>query len=165
MTLPVLPMPSIRPVPIPVKGLPFWKKGWALLTAVRRFEVTETWFFIMPDGQVIIIPRGFIFDGASTPKFMWGILDPVGILLIQGLVHDYGYRHDYLWAFDKNRVMYKLHLGAGRLFWDDMFLKIGLDLYDMQVTGYLSYAMLRLFGWIAWNKNRDCQHPDIIIDY
>ncbi len=112
-----------------------------------------------------MIPRGFIFDGASTPKFLWGLLDPVGILLIQGLIHDFGYRYDYLWAFDENRQLYKLYLHAGRKFWDDMFLDVGNDLLDMQVTGYLSWGALRSFGWIAWDKNRKLSSEDICILY
>lgn len=165
MIAPVLPMPSLRPIPIVTKGLSWWAKFWVLLTAVRQFEVTDNWFFIMPDGTIIMIPRGFIFDGASTPKFLWGLLDPVGILLIQGLIHDFGYRYDYLWAFDENRQLYKLYLHAGRKFWDDMFLDVGNDLLDMQVTGYLSWGALRSFGWIAWDKNRKLNSEDICILY
>lgn len=165
MTTPVLPMPSLRPIPIVTRGLSFWCKAWVLLTAVRRWELTDNWFFILPNGQVIMIPRGFIMDGVSAPKFLWGLLDPVGILLIQGIIHDHGYRYDYLWAFDKDRNLYKLHLGAGRKFWDDLFLDVGNDLLDMQVTGYLSWAALRSLGWIAWNKNRKLADADIVIYY
>ena len=162
---PVLPMPILRPLPIITKGLSWWMKIWVLIVSVRKWELVETWYFILPNGQVIIIPRGFIFDGASTPKFLWGILDPVGVLLIQGLIHDFGYRHDYLWAFDENRQLYKLHLNAGREFWDGLFLDVGMDLLDMQVTGYLSWLALRAFGWFAWNKNRKLNCEDIVISY
>lgn len=162
---PVLPMPSLRPIPIVTKGLPYWKKIWVLLTAVRKWEVTENWLFKLPNGKYILIPRGFIFDGASTPKFLWGILDPVGVLLIQGLIHDHGYRFNYLWALDENRNLCKMYEGAGREFWDDLFLEIGNDLLDMQVTGWVSWAMLRSFGWLAWERNRELAQADIVIYY
>lgn len=158
-------MPILRPIPIVTRGLPFWRKVWVLLTAQRQWELVDNWVFMLPCGVYIIIPKGFIMDGASTPKFMWGILDPTGILLLQGIVHDYGYRFDYLWAYDNDRQLYKLYGGRGRKFWDDLFLAIGRDVVDLQVTGYLSYGMLRLLGWIAWNKNRKLNQADIIIYY
>lgn len=165
LEVPVLPMPLLRPVPISTKGLGFFARLWVLITAVRKWEVAENYFFVMPDGQLVMIPKGFIFDGASTPKFLWGLLDPTGVLLIQGLIHDFGYRYDYLWAFNEKRQLYKLHLGGCREFWDQLFLDIGNDLYDLQVTGYLSWLMLRIFGWLAWKKNRELNDPDIIISY
>lgn len=163
--LPLLSMPVLRPLPIITKGLSWPRQLWVLLTAVRRYELAETWFFVLPNGQVIIIPRGFIFDGASTPKFLWGLLDPTGILLIQGLVHDFGYRYDYLWAFDEERKLVKLYEGGGRKFWDSLFQEIGRDLVGMHVTGKLSYWALRCFGNSAWKENRKLNESDIVVSY
>jgi hypothetical protein len=101
-------------------------------------------------------------DGASTPKFMWGLLDPVGILLIQGIIHDYGYRYDYVWAINNENVLYKYHEKQGREFWDKLFLEIGLYVNEMQVTGYLSWLMLRLFGGKAWEENRIRNAPELL---
>ena len=56
----------------------------------RDFEYT------LPDGREIVIPEGFVFDGASVPRLLWGLLSPTGLLLIGGLVHDFGYRFDLL---------------------------------------------------------------------
>ena len=45
------------------------------------------------NGKNFIIPKGFKFDGASVPKFLGQFLSPVGVLLIGGLIHDYGYKY------------------------------------------------------------------------
>ena len=122
----------------------------------------DDWVFIMPCGTPVVIPRGFIMDGASTPKFVWGLLDPVGLLLIQSIIHDYGYRYDYVWAINKKGHLYKYHERQGRKFWDKTFLDIGNHVNDMQITGYLSWLMLRLFGLIAWNDNRKLNASELL---
>lgn len=147
-------MPTLKPIPICTKGKSLLQKAWILLTCARNWEIVEDWVFIMPCGTPIVIPKGFVMDGASTPKFMWGLLDPVGILLVQGIIHDYGYRYNYLWAINPKGQQYKFHENQGRAFWDKTFLVVGLHVNEMQITGYLSWAMLRIFGWIAWNDNR-----------
>lgn len=154
-------MPILKPIPICTNGKTFCNKIWILLTCTRQWELVEDWVFIMPCGTLIVIPKGFIMDGASAPKFMWGLLDPVGILLIQGIIHDYGYRYNYLWAIDHKGNRYKYNLNKGRAFWDQTFLDIGNHINDMQVTGYLSWLMLRIFGWIAWNENRNIHSQEL----
>lgn len=155
-------MPMLKPVRICTRGKSFWQKVWILLTGVRTWEVVEDWVFIMPCGTPIVIPRGFVMDGASTPKFLWGLLDPMGILLIQGIIHDYGYRYDYLWAISRKGNLYKYHQNKGRRFWDKTFLDVGLHVNDMQVTGWLSWLMLRLFGWVAWGENRRKNEVELV---
>ena len=155
-------MPMLKPVHICTKGKSFWQKMWILLTGVRTWEVVEDWVFIMPCGTPVVIPRGFVMDGASTPKFLWGLLDPMGILLIQGIIHDYGYRYDYLWAISRKGNTYKYHQNKGRRFWDKTFLDVGLHVNDMQVTGWLSWLMLRLFGWWAWSENRRKNEAELV---
>jgi hypothetical protein len=134
-----------------------------LLTGVRRWELIDNWFYTLRDGTKIVIPRGFVFDGASTPKFVWGILDPVGVLLIQGLVHDFGYRYNYLWALPEGSTRpYKYMLGAGKKFYDNLFKEVGQDVNGMMITGWVSWVMLKLFGQRAWEANRELNDFDII---
>jgi hypothetical protein len=155
-------MPTLKPIPIDTKNKTFWQKVWILLTCVRNWELVDDWVFFMPCGTPIVIPKGFVMDGASTPRFMWGLLDPVGILLIQGIIHDYGYRYNYLWAVDRKGCRYKYHEGQGREFWDKIFLEVGLHVNEMQITGYLSWLMLRLFGGKAWEENRIRNAPELL---
>lgn len=155
-------MPILKPIPICTKGKSFFQKIWTLLTCARNWELVDDWFFIMPCGTPVVIPRGFIMDGASTPKFMWGVLDPVGLLLIQGIIHDYGYRYNYVWAINKKGDLYKYHHNQGRKFWDKTFLEVGYHVNEMRITGYLSWFMLRLFGRWAWNDNRNRNAAELL---
>lgn len=59
-------------------------------------------FYYTINGEKYVIPAGFTFDGASVPKFLASFLSPVGVLLIGGLIHDYGYKYKTLLKADKN---------------------------------------------------------------
>ena len=92
-------MPELKPVPIATKnhGFTVW------LHSVRTWELTEDWKYRLPTsctggkGVKIVIPKGFVFDGASVPRPLWAILHPSGLLLIPALVHDFAYRCGFLW--------------------------------------------------------------------
>ena len=94
-----LKMPELKPVPIATEkhGFTVW------LHSVRTWELTENWKYTLPvsctggKGVKIVIPKGFVFDGASIPRPFWAILHPSGLLLIPALVHDFAYRCGFLW--------------------------------------------------------------------
>lgn len=159
-----IPMPILKPLPIDTKGCTWWFKIWVVLTSARRYQLAADWVFVLPDGRLAVIPAGFVMDGASTPKFLWGILDPMGVLLLQGIVHDFGYRFDYLLIYDpETTTVSKQDVGAGQKHWDKLFYAIGIHLTDLKFTGICSYYMLRLFGGIAWRQNRKLHELDITV--
>ena len=157
-------MPIIKPLPIDTKGRSWWLKVWLVLTSARKYQLAADWVFVLPDNRIAVIPAGFIMDGASTPKFLWGILDPMGVLLLQGIVHDFGYRFDYLLIYDPaTTTITRQNIGAGQKYWDCLFYSIGIHLTDLKFTGIMSYYMLRLFGGIAWRGNRKLNESNIDI--
>lgn len=64
----------------------------------KEFELVEPFSFkwFEEDGSKykITIPKGYIFDGASVPRFCWSLtgLIPTGIHMGAALVHDYSYQ-------------------------------------------------------------------------
>ena len=80
-------MPDLKPVAIKTKGKGFWKGIVMWLLSTRNWEITKDWKYRI-NGNEYIIPAGFIFDGASIPKFLRTFFSPVGVLLMGGLVHD-----------------------------------------------------------------------------
>ncbi len=86
-------MPHMKPIPIPTKDKGFWGGIWTWLMVTRRWEITKDFHYSI-NNQDLVIPKGFIFDGASVPKFLRSWLSPMGVLLIGGLVHDYGYKYE-----------------------------------------------------------------------
>ena len=86
--------PILEPLPIKTKGFGWWKKLWIWISATRKFKVREDYTYYIPWLDVtVLIPAGFIFDGASIPRMFWPLLSPTGILFIPGLLHDYGYKY------------------------------------------------------------------------
>ena len=94
-------MPHMKPVPMETKSKGFFGGIVLWLFTTRKWCITEDWkFSLQMDGQKTVtsylIPKGFIFDGASVPKPMRSWLSPMGILLSGGLVHDYVYKFETL---------------------------------------------------------------------
>jgi len=147
-------MPKLEPIPIETKGKSFLTRIWALLTVVRRWKLIEDWYFILPNGVRIVIPKGFTTDGSSIPKQLWFLLSPTGLLLVPGLVHDFAYSYDYLWALDERGNLYKYRERAGQKYWDDLFRDVGYAVNGMIISDTLSYYALRAFGFIAWGNAR-----------
>lgn len=143
-------MPVLRPVPIETSDANILIRIWLLLTVVRKWEVVEDWRVILPDGAVVIIPAGFIMDGASIPRLLWIFISPTGILLIPGILHDFAYAYDYLWLENGG----KYQQGAGQAFWDKLFYDVSLKVNSMVISDAVAYYSLRAFGFIAWSNAR-----------
>ncbi|MDC5853619.1 DUF1353 domain-containing protein [Vibrio europaeus] len=73
-------MPVLIPIRLPTQGLPFWRQWLRWCTAVRSWQLAEDWR-CCHQGRVFVIPSGFVFDGASFPRGLWG-----GLALFGGVV-------------------------------------------------------------------------------
>lgn len=157
-------MPKLIPVPIKTKGKNVFARMWAWITVIRKWEVAENWTYILSDGKKIIIPASFIFDGASIPRPLWGILSPTGMLLIQGLIHDFGYRYNYLWVIDTKGNIEKemAPKNKERKHWDKLFRQVGEEVNGMKVINFLAWIVLSVLGIFAYNSNRKRNENDII---
>lgn len=89
-------MPEVTPIPAQTKGLPWYKAAWNFLTVPTFWELTDDYLYRLKDGTWVLFRKGFTFDGASSPRFTWPLISPDGIMFLQGLIHDDGYRHDRL---------------------------------------------------------------------
>lgn len=153
--------PKLEPIPIPTRGLPLLKRVWVWLTQIRRWHTVGDWAIKLPDGKTAIIPDGFNVDGASVPRLFWSVLSPTGVLLIPSLIHDFGYRYDYLWVYSDSGDIVKYKQGSGRRYWDRLFLDIGWQVNGMVYIDYVAYLIIRVFGWSAWNRNRRLNSSDM----
>lgn len=149
-------MPKLMPLPIKTKKQGFFIQIRRWIFAIREWEVTEHWEYELPDKTVIVIPKGFIFDGASIPRPFWAILSPTGLLLIPGLIHDFGYRYEYLRAIKtkNSKNTYKYGKEKKRKDWDNLFLEVGIKVNGMTIIDKLAWISLAIFGCIAWESNR-----------
>ena len=140
-------MPMLKPIKICTADKGFWKAIWLWLTGTRRWELVENWYYFL-DGEEYVIEKGFEFDGASVPKFLAMWLSPVGVLLMGGLVHDYGYKYAELVKCEKGEVP------KTQKEMDIIFRDICIEQNGFKVLNYLAYWSLRLFGFVAWNRHR-----------
>lgn len=146
-------MPVMQPITIPTAGKGFWGAVWMWLMGVRKWEIAQDYHFRI-HGQSYIIPKGFVFDGASVPKFLATWLSPVGVLLIGGLVHDYAYKYETLQT-KAGKTIGKLSQKEA----DIIFRDINIEQNGFHLLNYLAYWALRLGGFVAWNghRKRNCK--------
>ncbi|MDH5444169.1 MAG: DUF1353 domain-containing protein [Gammaproteobacteria bacterium] len=155
-------MPKLIPVPIETKGKGFFKALWIWIKSTREWKFESDWDFYLPDiDKTMVIPKDFVFDGASVPKRLRAYLSPVGLLLVPGIIHDYGYRYDYIWVRKSDGSVEKEYLDAGRKHWDDIFFKVGNHVNGVFVINFLATFALALAGWIAWKNNRKKTFPPL----
>ena len=141
-------MPKMQPVPITTSSKGFWGAIWLWITGTRQWIISEDFNYKL-DGVEYKIPAGFQFDGASVPKFLATFLSPVGVLLMGGLVHDYGYKYATLLKKDQTTIGYK-----DQKYMDKLFRDICIEVNGFYALNYLAYWALRLGGFVAWNGHK-----------
>ena len=117
------------------------------LLGVRHWEIAKDFEYEL-NGTKYVVPSGFVFDGASIPKFLHMFLSPVGVLLMGGLIHDYAYKYAAL----KPKKGALLLLDQKKS--DQIFRDINIEINGFYLMNYLAYWSLRVAGFMAWNKHR-----------
>lgn len=155
-------MPALRPIPIYTKnvGWPRNLKRW--IFDPRQWELVEDWECRLGDATIVIrADEHFAFDGASIPRPLWFLLSPVGLLLMPGLLHDYAYRFDQLHCVLPQNAPYQL--GAGKLYWDKLFLRSAVDINGFRMLNTLASYAVVLGGYFAWWSHRkETKKPRIL---
>ena len=143
-------MPKLEPVPISTNGKGFWSALWMWISTSREWILVEDFHYTL-NGDNLVVPKGFQFDGASVPKSLAVWLSPVGVLLMGALIHDYGYKYETLLKKGKT----KKTLGTmKRKEIDAIFRDVCIEVNGFVLLNYLAYYGVRLGGFIAWNKHR-----------
>lgn len=142
-------MPQMKPITIETAGKGFWGAIWLWLTGSRTWEITKDWQFTVNE-QNYVVPKGFVFDGASIPKFLRSWLSPVGVLLIGGLVHDYVYKYTVLLKKGKKSTTDPMTQKEA----DELFRDINIEQNGFHFLNNLAYWSLRVGGFVAWNGHR-----------
>ena len=147
-------MPHMKPVRIATAGKGFWGAIKMWLLGGRTWEIVKDWHYSL-DGVNYVVPKGFVFDGASVPKFLASWLSPVGVLLVGGLVHDYAYKYTVL--LKKGGKVTSDSMTQKEA--DVIFRDINIEQNGFQLLNYLAYWALRIGGFAAWNghRKRNCK--------
>jgi hypothetical protein len=139
-------MPILRPLPFPI-GTGYIK---TLFTYTRQWEIMEDYRVFLPELGAILIPKGFVFDGASIPKMFRGFLSPVGILLIAAIAHDYAYQHHYILLRGYGTRPEKIYMS--KIEADRLFLRIADFTNGLPWLNRIAYLAVRRYGIRAWSK-------------
>ena len=134
--------PHMKPIRIATKGKGFWGGLILWMFGSRHWEITKDFNYSIR-GDNYVIPKGFKFDGASVPKFLGQFLSPVGVLLIGGLIHDYGYKYETLLLKNGKTI------GKRSQKWMDItFRDINIEVNGFYFMNYLAYWDFKI-GWIC----------------
>jgi hypothetical protein len=139
-------MPVLRPIPD-------WTKS--------KWIINSNWHFKLDSGITIIIPAGFLTDLVSIPRIFWSIISPFGSLLFAGIIHDFGYKYNYLWAIHENGNVYKYGYNQDRWFWDELFLKIANQTNHSPKFNAFAASFLPVFGRTSWDEYRNNPQPEV----
>lgn len=68
---------------------------YAVKRGVSYYELAKDYTFLNREGQTEVVPRGFVFDGASVPSFFWAFVgEPFNAgVLPSALIHDWRYKN------------------------------------------------------------------------
>lgn len=110
---------------------------------VNRYELLEAVAIRLTNGDIIEIPKGYVWDLSSVPRFLWAVFSPDGDFQLAALIHDYLYE-------------FKIY---SRKFADDEMLKWSKILNGTKnlisfrnFDNIARYTAVRLFGWVVWYK-------------
>lgn len=142
-------MPKLQPFAIKTKKFPFYLKFWRLLFRKRQWQLIDDWHYVLPNKRVVVIPKGFVFDGSSYPAIVWLFFSPTGLLLIPVILHDFCFQYNYLWAEQDDRL-YKFKQGWGFVQWSAFIRNVGIERNELIIIDYIIWLMCLTFGWVNW---------------
>ena len=147
-------MPSLKPISLICNSDNRLKQLWFWITATRKWKFDEDYvIYYRKQNKYIYIPKTFVIDGASVPKIFYNIYNPVGILLLGALPHDFGYKYNGLLVLDINTT--QLHLEVySKDELDKIFEEINIQFNNLPHITYYASLTLKLFGFFAWNNHR-----------
>ena len=100
----------------------------------------------------ILIPKGFVWDGASVPRALWSVLGfyPGGIMLPPSVVHDFIYiAKGNVFNLATNE---SVHISRKEC---DLLFKHHMEYVGMPKRKLnLAYKGVRWFGWTYWMRRK-----------
>ena len=73
-------LPTLKPIKIPTRDKGFFGAIWMWIITRRNWIIVKDFKFEL-NGDKYVIPEGFVFDGASIPKYFSVWLSSTGVLL------------------------------------------------------------------------------------
>jgi hypothetical protein len=112
------------------------------ITKDAHYIVEEELTIKLSDESIIKIPKGFIFNGSSSPRCLWWLFPSYGDFFFAAIIHDYLYDI----KFKSNEINIKLakkFADKEMLIWSNIINKRN---FGKKVDNYLRYYAVLLFG-------------------
>jgi hypothetical protein len=117
---------------------PFGDAQWWVLTEPLPFRIGRS-------REVITVPRGFVTDLASTPRFLWSALPRTGAYMSPAVLHDYLY-WDQRCARKQADEIFRIEMAD-----------FGVD----ATVARLIFAAVDELGTAAWSDNAAAQNRGV----
>ena len=109
---------------------------------INRYELLEEITFELSNREIIVIPKGYVWDLSSVPRFLWSIFAPDGDFQVAALIHDYLYEFRLYSRNFSDKEMYKWSVATS-----------GTDKASFRnFDNKCRYYGVRLGGWYVWNQ-------------
>ncbi len=108
----------------------------------RHFVILEELTIKLSNAEIIKIPKGFTFNGSSSPRFLWWLFPSYGDFFFAAIIHDYLYHI----RFKSNEIDIKLakkFADKEMLIWSNILNNRN---FGKKVDNYLRYYAVLLFG-------------------
>lgn len=105
----------------------------------EAYQLAEAWGVAVWPYHVYV-PRGFVSDGASVPRFLWALIPPDGLHRAAALAHDWLYATHGAQRFTRAEA--------------DAFFRLLLVAAGVsRAKAALMWLAVRAFGWLAWSRS------------
>lgn len=126
--------------------------------SAKEYELIENYYYVWDKHDVqyaLMVPKGFVCDGASVPRFCWSLLGihPDGLNRAAALVHDYLYLmsgETKTFLDGQSAIMNWKRRDADRLFCR-ILRESGVSKFKRRMM----YRAVRIFGRFYWGKSRN----------
>lgn len=109
------------------------------------YTLLESLSIELSNGDIINIPKGFEWDGSSTPRLFWSIVPPEGDFELGALIHD------YLYVNKKNFSYSRKFADTEMLLWSKKVS--GTTKASIRnIDNYIRYYAVRIFGGLVWKN-------------
>ena len=126
------------------------KPVYLTTTGRKSFKLSQWWKYEDYDGQLWVVPEGFIYDLASIPPWLWWL--QFGTWNIAAVPHDWAYMFGYLLRVDNGNLV-KVEFTKKEA--DRFFADVNLTVETPKWRVRLMYWAVRLFGRGVWSKPKE----------
>lgn len=112
------------------------------ITSEKHYIVLEELTIKLSNEEIIKIPKGFTFNGSSSPRFLWWLFPPYGDFFFAAIIHDYLY-HIRFKSDEINIKLAKKFADKEMLIWSNILNNRN---FGKKIDNYLRYYAVLLFG-------------------